>query len=273
MELLQDGSVFDQYFGHNGEAAAQFSNVTYWNGYAGAVRSNYLRTNLRQRGLINAEGPALKHFPFYEDAVPILDEIRSFTGSFVDSYYTSKNAISNDPELQAWLEEATGPAEMVDFPDIQTPCDLADLLAHIGYLVSVNHHTLNTNGLITGSAVLPFHPSALFKPVPEAKGVQDVASYLPPLDKAIGFTQVAAQFARPLIASSNRTLAHMFNDPALLSRTNDATRAANEKFMAAMQARSAVVSGRGYDSDGMCQGMPFVWKALDPEVIPWSLTI
>lgn len=169
--------------------------------------------------------------------------------------------------------EANGPANAVDFPAVNTPSDLADLLAHIGHLVSISHHTVNLNQLVTGSGTLPFHPTALFKPVPDAKGVEDVASYLPPVDKALGFIRIAAQFSRPLLVSTDRTLVHLFDDAVLLNRTNDVTRAANQKFMKDMQARSKVVGGRTFDKSGLSQGMPFVWKALDPGVIPWSLTI
>lgn len=204
---------------------------------------------------------------------PIYDAIRSFTGCFVDSYYASAATLADDTELQAWLAEANGPAGVIDFPDISTPSNLADLLAHIGHQVSASHHTVNLNQLITGSGTLPFHPSALYQPVPDAKGVQDVAAYLPPLDKALGFIRVAAAFARPLLVASNRTLINMFDDAVMLSRTNDATRAANDRFMSAMQERSAVVSSRQFDGNGLSQGMPFLWKALDPGVIPWSLTI
>lgn len=273
LTLFRSGAVFDTYFGHSGTAAEQFSNDTYWNGYAGAVQANFFRTNLARRGLIDSDGPALKSFPFYEDAAPIYDAIRSFTGSFVDSYYASADTIANDSELQAWLAEANGPAEVIDFPNISTLSDLADFLAQIGFLVSASHHTVNLNQLVTGSGTLPFHPPALWKPIPAEKGVQDVSSYLPPLDQALGWIRVAAQFARPLLVSTNRTLIHMFDDATMLSRTNGATRAANQKFMADMQARSAVVSSRGFDSNGLSQGMPFLWKALDPAVVPWSLTI
>lgn len=103
--------------------------------------------------------------------------------------------------------------------------------------------------------------------------MKDVAAYLPPLDKALGFIAVGATFSRPLLAASNRTLVHMFDDALMLSRTNDATRAANKRFMTVMKARSAVIRNRHFDENGLSQGMPFLWKALDPGVIPWSLSI
>lgn len=66
---------------------------------------------------------------------------------------------------------------------------------------------------------------------------------------------------------------NMFNDGRFLNRTNDATRAAAAAFTSSMQAFSLQVQARAFDADGLSQGMPFVWKALDPAVAPFSVTI
>lgn len=266
----------DKYFGLSGEAAAEFSNASYFNGYAGAVQANYFYTNLRRRGLIDSpDGPQLKHLPFYEDASPIYNAIRSFTGTFCESYYDSPDAIVNDVELQAWMVEAVS-AQVIDFPTKETlraVSDLADLMAYIGQTVSIAHHSVNLNQLLTGSGGLPFHPIALYKPVPEAKGVTDVVSYLPGVEKALATIDFNSKFARPKLAKTNRTLVHMFDSEELLERSKPTAREANEAFMSAMLARSEAVSGRTFGPDGVCQGMPFVWKALDPDVIPWNVAI
>lgn len=205
--------------------------------------------------------------------MPIYNAIRDFTSTLINSYYSSNAAIVSDKELQAFIKESNGPAGIIDFPTITTRSDLATLLAEIARLTSFSHHAVNLNQLITVASTLPFHPTALYKPIPDAKGVTDVASYLPPLDKAIGFIGVAANFARPLLANSNRTIIHMFDDPIMLNRMNSATQAANEKFKSTMAARSVVVRSREFGPDGLSQGMPFVWQALDPGVATWSLTI
>lgn len=273
--LIRPGGTLDEYFGFTGTAAAQFSDATYGDGYAGAIQANYFRENLQRRGLIDSSsGPPLKSFPFYEDGAPIFDSIRTFTGSFVDSYYSSDRVVTADTELQNFVTEANGPAGVIDFPaTLSTRSNLADFLAEFARLTSISHHAVNLNQLITASATLPFHPTALYKPVPTAKGVTDVASFLPPLEKCLGIIEVSANFARPLLASTNRSIVHMFDDPVFLSRSNAATRAANAQFMAAMRARSQVVRSRSFDGDGLSQGMPFVWQALDPDVAPWSLSI
>jgi len=82
---------------------------------------------------------------------------------------------------------------------------------------------------------------------------------------------VGALFARPQFAGSNRTILRMFDDPNVLRRMNGATRAANTEFMRAMRGFSERVSGRGFDAEGLSQGMPFVWRALDPNVAPFNV--
>jgi arachidonate 15-lipoxygenase (second type)/8-lipoxygenase (S-type) len=99
-----------------------------------------------------------------------------------------------------------------------------------------------------------------------------VASYLPPFTQVLDQFAVGGLFARPRLAGTERALLHMFDDAVMLSRTNPKTKAAAAKFKRSMQAFSAEVSGRTFDADGLSQGMPFVWKALDPNVAPYSIT-
>jgi hypothetical protein len=272
--LLAPGARIDQFFGYTGAAAGKLTNELYFNGYAGAVTGNYFLENLRRRGLVDAPvGPSLKHFPFHEDALAIHQKIKAFMTTFVHSYYAADSDILHDTEIQAWVSEAQGPALVIDFPTLSTRKSLIDLLTHVGHLVSTAHHAVNTNELITGSTVLPFHPPSLYAPIPTAKGVADVVPFLPPRANATAFLVVAGVFARPLLAGTARSLIHMFDDAAMLGRMNAATRAANAEFIKAMQARSAIMKERAFDSDGLSQGMPFVWKQLDPDVAPWSTTV
>ncbi|EWC45528.1 hypothetical protein DRE_05386 [Drechslerella stenobrocha 248] len=275
--LLPPGGSIGKYFGWTGESAAKFSGEQYSNGFAGAVQGNYFLTNLRNRGLIDSPvGPALQNFPFHEDALVIHNAIREFMTTFVNSYYTSDSTVPSDPELQAWLVEANGPAGAIDFPTpatMKTRKQLIELLTHMGHLVSSSHHTVNTNQVMTGGGVLPFNPSSLYRPIPTEKGAKDIASFLPPPRKSVEMIQSQANFARPAIAGTSRTLVHMFDDAGMLARMTGETRAANERFKAAMEAQSKVIKARKFNSEGLSQGMPILWQALDPDVVPWSLSI
>ncbi|KAJ6264623.1 hypothetical protein Dda_0772 [Drechslerella dactyloides] len=275
--LFRPNGTVDQFFGWRGSSAAVFAEKLYSSGYAGDVQNNYFLTNLRRRGLIDSRvGPPLKNFPFHEDALVIYNAIAKFMTAFVNSYYSSDGAVANDPELRAWIAEANGPARAINFPRrLKSRKELVLLLTHVAHLVSSSHHAVNTNQLITGAGSLPFNPSALYRPIPRRKGVkaEDLAKFLPPPAQCVKMLQSQANFARPLLAGTSRSLVHMFDDADLLSRLNEPTRRANQWFVAAMRARSAVVKARTFDARGLSQGMPFVWQALDPDVAPWSLTI
>ncbi|KAF2162883.1 hypothetical protein M409DRAFT_68852 [Zasmidium cellare ATCC 36951] len=277
-EILYDpGGTFDSFFGFGGATSITFARRLYADGSAGSYLDNYLHTNLRRRGLIDCNyGPALSSFPFYDDAHAIVEAIRTFTTSFVNAYYPDDGEVSEDSELQSWLVETNGPAGGVNFPtarDIVGRCSLVDLLVHFAYLVSANHHAINTNSLLSTAGVYPLHLQALYRPPPSVKGITNIVSYLPPLQQCLGFLNIESAFSRPLLANSNRSLLHMFDDGEFLNRTNNLTRAANAEFKAVMQLQSDKVKSRGFDENGLSQGMPFVWKTLDPAVAPWSLTI
>ncbi|KAK6498466.1 hypothetical protein TWF481_011057 [Arthrobotrys musiformis] len=275
--LFPVGGLIDKHFGYSGRAAEGYSNYLYTSGISGAVQGNYFKTDLRRRGLIDpVVGPPLTHFPFYEDALPIWTAMHTFMTALVNTYYANDAAVGADNEILAWMDEANGPAEAVDFPTratMNSRAKLIDLLTHVAHLVSTAHHVLNTNALITNGAVLPLNPGALHKPLPTTKGATNIAQYLPPVDACISYIFTMGFFSRPLLAGTDRTMVHMFDDPLMLLRMKPAISTANNAFKAAMTARSAIVKNRGFDSNGLSQGMPFLWKTLDPDVAPWSLTV
>jgi hypothetical protein len=142
------------------------------------------------------------------------------------------------------------------------------------HLVTSSHQSINTNQILSVSSTLPFHPSALYSPPPTTKGTtaSQLVKFLPPLSKALGQLNSAANFARPFFPGTNRTLLHIFDSEDFLNRTNPATQAAAATFQQKMQEFSGQVSSRRFDAHGLSQGMPFVWQALDPNVAPFSLS-
>jgi arachidonate 15-lipoxygenase (second type)/8-lipoxygenase (S-type) len=107
--------------------------------------------------------------------------------------------------------------------------------------------------------------------VPTEKNTSNPVDFLPPFVNVLEQFTVGALFARPLLVGTNRTIIHMFDDQTMLGRMNAATTSANTVFLNAMKQFSGQVSSRGFGSDGLSQGMPFVWKALDPNVAPYSV--
>lgn len=98
--LFSTGGAVDLIFGYTGEAANTYTNELYSNG-TGYFQANYFKTDLKTRGLIDSPvGPALKHFPYYEDAGVIYKAQHKFFDAFVRSYYASNRAVAADTELQ-----------------------------------------------------------------------------------------------------------------------------------------------------------------------------
>jgi hypothetical protein len=125
------GGGTDRIFSHTGAAAQDYTTDRYAKSGSGRFRANYFRADLRARGLLDCTfGPALKHFPFFEDASVIFDATRAFVTFFVNSYYKADADVVADNEVQAWVSEAQGPAEAIGFPSITTRDSLIDVLTH-----------------------------------------------------------------------------------------------------------------------------------------------
>ncbi|CAG8955792.1 hypothetical protein HYFRA_00011661 [Hymenoscyphus fraxineus] len=269
--LLSKNGFIDQLFASTG-AAAGVSTTQHYHAGAGKFQANYFIKNLEARNLINSFGPELKHFPFLEDATPIHASIQKFITSFVESYYTSPKDFAKDTELQAWISEAV-PAKIFDFPTSVDKDTLIDILTHVAFLGSAAHHTMNTNDISEAAATLPLTPVSLYKPLPSTKGVTDLIPFLPNVTQAIGQISVVALFARPNFIGSEKCLVQMFNGTAMLGRMNEDVGEAAKEFAEEMLEQSEVVSSKAFDADGLSQGMPFIWRALDPQRAPYFLTI
>ncbi|KAI5247638.1 Lipoxygenase [Aureobasidium subglaciale] len=273
--LFAPGGAVETNFAYSAASAQDYSSGYYFN-RSGAFQSNYFLTDLTNRGLINPKvGPSLKNFPFYEDASVIHSATRTFMTSFVNSYYAQNSVLTADNEIQAWVKECNGAAKVINFPSaISNTSTLIDILTQMAHLSSTAHHVVNTNELISASSVLPFHPQSLYQPVPKQKrSVSNPATFLPPYNKAQDQLNVNALFSRNYFADTNRTLSHMFDDPTTFSRMNVNTRNAAATFKSTMDAFSSKVRARTFDSKGLSQGMPFVWKALDPNLAPFGVTV
>ncbi|KAF9769304.1 hypothetical protein IL306_013292 [Fusarium sp. DS 682] len=274
--LFNPGGLIDQNFAFSNVAVRKFA-TDFYPTVAGPVRSNYFEANLRSRGLLNAtHGPDLPHFPFYEDGARIIKVIRTFIQSFVKSTYKSDKVLAKDWELQAWVAEASGAAEVIDFPPapLKKRKHLVDILTHMAWLTGVSHHVLNQGEPVTTSGVLPLHPASLYAPIPSAKGVVDsLLPWLPNEQKSVDQISLLARFNRPQVVENNRTLRYMFNSDNLLAATVKAVAAANERFMEEMGHISQEISNRKFDDDGLSQGMPFIWTGMDPGVIPFYMSV
>ncbi|TLD33398.1 hypothetical protein PspLS_01570 [Pyricularia sp. CBS 133598] len=275
--LFNKGGLFEQNFVYPQEEVYKFVEDSYPT--AGRWRAGYLDTDVRARGLVDADdGPELPHFPFYEDGSRLVRVIRTFVHSFVDAtYQQSDEVVANDPELQAWVTEANGPAGVKDFEPgpLDTRERLVDVLTHMAWLTGCAHHVLNQGEPVTASGVLPMHPAALYAPVPTSKTdtTGDLMGYLPNANKSVDHVTLLARFNRPDVVANNQTLRYVFAAPDLLQGNGEAYKRANQKFVKSMGRISDEVKARKFDAKGLSQGMPFIWQALDPGAIPFYLSV
>ncbi|KAF4502483.1 arachidonate 5-lipoxygenase [Fusarium agapanthi] len=270
--LVNPGGDIEKNFAWNGGQAIKYSKQE-WKSECAPWQANYLAAKLKRRGLIECNyGPALKSFPYYEDASVILGALRTFINAYVNAYYSSDAAITADKELVAWFHEAAHAASIVDFPDtISTRSELVAVLSHHAYLITILHGSLNTNSLVHYSAVLPMHPLSLYKPLPKQKGVSSLVPFLPDLEASIQHIALVASFNRGQIGNTTDSLDLLFEEPQFYSRINKEARAAVEVYSATLSRFSKDVKGRTLDGDGYSQGMPFVWNLFDPNTAPGIL--
>jgi hypothetical protein len=249
-------------------------NQLYLSGESADFQRNYYRSEFKSRGLVNSSfGPTFKSFPFYEDTSVIVEAIREFMKTFVNSYYADDKAVTQDIELQAWHRE-TRTARVYDFPRIQTRQGLADILTHQAYLSVIVSNVMSTNGIHLNSMALPFAPAGFLQPIPTRKGLteKDLMSFMPTPEGAIWQVSTYVVGHRPMWRDTNETVSHLFDDETLLGRMNPETQAAAAKFKAVMMDFSVEVRARTFDENGLNRGMPFIWDALDPNYAPyWSV--
>jgi hypothetical protein len=235
----------------------------------GAYQAGYLQKDFQARGLIDEDNEfVFKSFPFFEDALEIRNAYKAFFTSFVDSYYATEDDVDDDYELQNWLAEADA-ASIHDFPKEFNKETLVEVLTHFGFIVSVVHHGLNGGDPVGSKATLPFHLNALYAPLPTEKGVTDLVPFLPPADNAVHYIAFLATFNRPFYRTSERTLEFAFADSAMLERLTEETNEAATTFKSSMNDMSARIRAREFDENGLCMGMPFVYRTLDPGYIPF----
>jgi hypothetical protein len=273
--LFNPGGYFDQSFAINSLGVRMFA-TEFYPTTAGAFQANYFENDLITRCILNCTyGPALKSIPFFEDAKIPHSFIRSFMTSFVEAYYTSENQLAQDNELQSWVREATESALVIDFPSspLVYKSTLIDILTQVAFLNGVSHHVLNSGAPIATSGTLPLHPSAFYSPLPVKKGVKNIMPFLPPAKEALEHIALLARFNRPQLVAEKSTLSYMFSSAELLDRGCEAVRQAAGRFHRAMEGFSKEIQARRFGADGLSQGMPFLWRVLDPAQIPFFLSV
>ena len=137
------------------------------------------------------------------------------------------------------------------------------------------HHALNTGDPVYSSGTLPFHPTSLYAPLPTSKNIttSQLLALMPPPSDAIFQIYLLAVFNRPQFEAQNKTLVHAFSDAGFLGKLAPRIAAAAAVFKAEMEGISRGIRARGFDAEGLSQGMPFVYRSLDPGTVPFFLAV
>ncbi|MCJ1388168.1 hypothetical protein MMC18_001013 [Xylographa bjoerkii] len=274
--LFNPGGFFDQSFALSNEAVRQFATEHYPLS-AGPFQSNYFLKDLVARGLVNCTyGPALTSVPFYDDGDAIVSSLRRFTDAYLYAYYPRENLIFLDTELQNWVSEAANGAKVLDFPPspLASREVLVSILTHATFLTGVSHHALNSGTPASTSGVLPFHPAALYAPLPTTKGsITSVMPFLPNMTDSLNQIALLIRFNRPKLEDSDGNLVHMFSSSKFLAGGCSAVAHAARYFQAEMLEISKRIQHKTFDHSGLAQGMPFIWRSLDPSKIPFFLSV
>ena len=275
--LFNDGGFFDSSFAPTNFGGRSLSSDLYPT-VAGLFRSSQFANDLLSRGLVNCTyGPALENMPFYDTVNPMVTAIHDFTTTYVNAYYPSNALLVRDKELQAWMLEAVEEAHVLDFPayPLMERETLISILSHIAFLAGVGHHALNGATPGESSGLLPLHPSAFNKPLPTTKGsIASLMPYLHNATEALKQASLLVRFNRPLLEHQPEgNLVSMFSGPEFLAATTPAVKLAAGQFARAMLRISDVIRGQTFDENGLAQGMPFIWRSLDPRRVPYYLSV
>lgn len=274
--LFNNGGFFDSSFAPTNFGGRALSGDLYPAG-AGLFRTSQFSHDLVQRGLVNCSyGPALKNMPFYDTVRPMVAAIEDFVAVYVDTYYPSNRLLVQDHELQAWVQEANDVANVLDFPSypLTERKTLVGILSHIAFLTGIAHHVLNGATPGESSSILPLHPSAFNLPLPNTKGgIEDLMPYLHNDTEALKQASLMVRFNRPQLEEQKGSLFYMFAGEEFLAHTENTVKEAAKRFKREIGRISDVIRGQEFDVKGLAQGMPFIWRSLDPRRIPYYLAV
>ncbi|PWY93119.1 putative arachidonate 5-lipoxygenase [Aspergillus sclerotioniger CBS 115572] len=274
--LFNEGGFYDSSFALPNWAGKKYATDAYWE-HAGHFRATGFYRDLADRGLVDCSyGPPLRSFPFYDTVAPMVKAIEDFTRVFVESYYPEGSLMGEDHELQAWILEVNEAAKVIDFfpAPLLARTDLIAIMSHMAFLSGIAHHALN--GATVGEAlgVLPLHPSSFSQPLPDTKGsIDSLLPWLHNETEALKQASLLVRFNRPLLDGQKGNLPHMFWQSRLLAPTGSDVHLAEKKFRETMLSISDEIRARHFDEQGLSQGMPFIWRSIDPRKIPYYLCV
>ena len=109
--------------------------------------------------------------------------------------------------------------------------------------------------------------------MPTEKGVESVLPYLPNSNASIGQISLLLGFNRPQFANSERDLENIFDRSGFLAGASVVVKNAAGRLQRRLMSISEKIQARTFDANGLSQGMPFIWKNIDPRKVPYFLSV
>ncbi|MEH2047127.1 lipoxygenase family protein [Nostoc sp.] len=130
----------------------------------------------------------LPHFPFRDDGILIWNAVEKFVFKYLQLYYKTSQALSDDYELQNWARElvAQDGGRVKGMPaKIETLEQLIEIISVVVFTCAPLHSALNFSQY-EYMAFVPNMPYAAYHPIPETKGVdlETIMKILPPFKQA-----------------------------------------------------------------------------------------
>ncbi|KAF4030048.1 Lipoxygenase [Phytophthora infestans] len=145
--------------------------------------------------------------------------IKRFVRKYMKAYYTTKEAIRDDTELQTWAERSSQLEHIHGFPSAFTGYDdLVRVLTHFIFENAIKHHFMSGHAS-WHSIAPPFHGSALYnKPLPTKKGEEvDPLDYAVPSETVPKMAYIYSWFTRQVPV--NASALHFYQSEPFTSET------------------------------------------------------
>ncbi len=183
--LINPGGAVDIILPGSLESSLQLSErgvSEYFNNFSDFAFPTYLR----QRGVDNPS--TLRDFPYRDDGLLVWNTLEDYVSRYIGIYYKSNRDISQDFELQNWLQALRKPVSEGGFGIVSLPASLTnrdqliDILTQMIFTAGPQHSAIAWIQY-QYMAFIPNMPGALYQPIPTTKGKfpdeNSLTSFLP----------------------------------------------------------------------------------------------
>ena len=103
--------------------------------------------------------------------------------------------------------------------------------------------------------------------------MESVLPSLPNINDSINQATLFAGFVRPRLFGSDGNLENIIKRSGFLAGASRKVKQEAAQLQSQSRAMSDDIQTRHFDSEGLAQGMPFIWRNLDPGKGPFFLAV